>query len=52
MATNTREIAPQQSTLDEIKAQQELARIVVGVVTELENSTTQAMVKACLQDSW
>jgi hypothetical protein len=51
MAKNILQIARKEPTPDEIKAQQELAQIVVGVVTELENSTMQAMVEACLQES-
>jgi hypothetical protein len=47
MAKNTLQIARKESALDELKAQQQLARIVVGVVTELENGTTQAMLEAC-----
>lgn len=49
MAKNKLQIAPNQLAPDEIKAQEQLARIFVGVVTELENSTTQAMVEACVQ---
>jgi hypothetical protein len=47
MAKNPLQIARKESALDELKAQQQLARIVVGVVTELENGTTQAMLEAC-----
>ena len=49
MVKNTLQIAPKQSALDELKARQQLARIVSEVVTELENGTTQAMLEACMK---
>jgi hypothetical protein len=51
MAKNTLQTARKEPALDELKAQQQLARIVVGVVTELKNGTTQAMLEACMQES-
>jgi len=49
MAKNTLQIARKEPTTDELKAQQYLARVVVEVVTELENDTTQAMLTACIR---
>jgi hypothetical protein len=39
MAKHPLQIARKESALDELKAQQQLARIVSEVVTELENGT-------------
>jgi hypothetical protein len=48
MAKNTTQIAPKQPALDELKAQQQLGRIVSEVVRELEDGATQAMLNVCL----
>jgi hypothetical protein len=47
MAKNTTQIAPKQPALDELKAQQQLARVVSEVVRELEDGATQAMLNVC-----
>jgi len=43
MAKNTTQIAPKQPAPDELKAQQQLARVVSEVVRKLEDGVTQSM---------
>ena len=43
MAKNRTQIAPKQPASDELKAQQQLARVVSEVVRELEDGVTQSM---------
>jgi len=40
---------PRKTPLDELQAQQQLARIVSEVVRELEDGVTHAMLEACRQ---
>jgi hypothetical protein len=47
MVKNTLQTARKEPALDELKAQQQLARIVSEVVTELENGTTLSMIEVC-----
>jgi len=47
MAKNALQIAPKQPALDELKAHQQLARVVSEVVRELEDGATQAMLNVC-----
>jgi hypothetical protein len=49
MIKNTVQTAGKEPALDELKAQQQLARVVSEVVTELENGTTQAMLEVCMK---
>jgi hypothetical protein len=49
MVKNTLQNARKEPALDELKSQQQLARIVSEVVTELENGTTQAMLEVCMK---
>jgi len=49
MVNITPQVARKKPALDELKAQQQLARIVSEVVTELENGTTQAMLGVCMK---
>jgi hypothetical protein len=45
MAKNILQVQPKQPALDALKAQQQLARVVSRVVSELERGTTQAMLE-------
>ena len=47
MAKNRTQIAPKQPASDELKAQQQLARVVSQVVRELEDGVTQSMLNVC-----
>jgi hypothetical protein len=47
MAKNRTQIAPIQPASDELKAQQQLARVVSEVVRELEDGVTQSMLNVC-----
>jgi hypothetical protein len=49
MAKNTHQKAQQKTPVNELEAQQQLARIVSGVVKEMENEATQAMLNVCRQ---
>ena len=51
MAKNSLQTARKKPALDELKAQQQLARVVIEVITELESGTTQAMLKACIEEN-
>jgi hypothetical protein len=51
MAKNTHQKARLKPLVNELEAQQQLARIVSEVVKELENGATQAMLDVCRQES-
>ena len=51
MAKNTHQKARLKPFVNELEAQQQLARIVSEVVKELENGATQAMLDVCRQES-
>ena len=45
MAKNILQVQPKQPALDALKGQQQLARVVSRVVSELERGTTQAVLE-------
>jgi hypothetical protein len=51
MVKNTHQKARLKPLVNELEAQQQLARIVSEVVKELENGATQAMLDVCRQES-
>jgi hypothetical protein len=51
MANNTHQKAQLKTPVNELEAQQQLARIVSEVVKELENESTQAMLNVCRQEN-
>jgi hypothetical protein len=50
MAKNTHQKTQLKPFVNELEAQQQLARIVSEVVKELENGATQAMLDVCRQE--